>query len=222
MRELVIFDIDNTIVKGQSQQLLLKYLFRKRFIGLSYFFRIYIWFIFYKLGLTKNPYKVMEYAFRFLKDKKVIEIESIIDSFFNEVLKKYFFQEAIDLIKNHQSRDREILLLSNVIDVLTRKIAEFLNIKYYMCTNLEVINNKFTGKITKEIVYGENKGFLVKNFINNNHFSFNESWAYGDHITDVYVLEISSHPFAVNPDKNLAREAQKRGWPILAFNKTLF
>lgn len=48
--------------------------------------------------------------------------------------------------------------------------------------------------------------------------SLNNSWAYGDHISDIEFLEISTHPNVINPDKLLLVEAQKRNWPILKFN----
>lgn len=220
-KELVIFDIDNTIVKGQSQKLLLSYLYRKKIIGFSYYLRIYVWFILYKLGLIRNPKKTMEYAFMFLKGKVVEETEKIIDNFFEEVLKKHIFEEAINLINDHRSKNREILLLSNIIDVLAKKITDFLGVRYCISTKLEIIDGKYTGKILGDIVYGENKEVFAKNFIQGNNFSVNTSWAYGDHITDLNVLKSVKYPFAVNPDKSFYKEAQKRKWPILAFNKTL-
>ncbi len=67
MKDLVILDLDNVIVKGQSQKLLLNYLFKRKLIGYWYFLKIYLWFVFYKIGLIKNPKRVMEYAFSFLK-----------------------------------------------------------------------------------------------------------------------------------------------------------
>ena len=33
------------------------------------------------------------------------------------------------------------------------------------------------------------------------------------------MLEMVGHPYAVNPDKELRRIAQERGWPVLVFDK---
>jgi hypothetical protein len=41
--------------------------------------------------------------------------------------------------------------------------------------------------------------------------------AYSDSISDLPLLEAVGHPTAVNPDRALRREAQQRGWPVLAF-----
>jgi len=82
MNELVIFDLDNTLIKKQSQALLLAYVLKKRLISPFFYFIIMTWFIFYKLGLVKNPRKIMEYSFSFLKGKRVISFRKIIDDFF--------------------------------------------------------------------------------------------------------------------------------------------
>ena len=41
------------------------------------------------------------------------------------------------------------------------------------------------------------------------------SYAYSDSVTDVHMLEVVGHPFAVNPDKELRRLAGERGWRIV-------
>ena len=70
MRELVIFDLDNTLIKGQSQAFLLSYLLKKGVITPFFYLKLMSWFIFYKLGLIKNPGRIMDYSFSFLKDNE--------------------------------------------------------------------------------------------------------------------------------------------------------
>ena len=50
-------------------------------------------------------------------------------------------------------------------------------------------------------------------------YDLENSYAYSDSVTDVFMLETVGHPHAVNPDRELRRIAQERGWPILVFNK---
>ncbi|MCX6731614.1 MAG: HAD-IB family hydrolase [Candidatus Parcubacteria bacterium] len=221
MKELVIFDVDNTIIKGQSQRLLLEYVFKKRLIKFFYYLKILCWFILYKLGIAKNPKKTMEYAFGFLKDKDENYLKNIIDDFFESELKKHFYKEALDLIDKHKRNGQEIILISNAIEPIIMRIAQYLGIKDYIATKLEIQNGKFTGKLFGEIVYGKNKIDKIREFIKKNNFSLKNSWSYGDHITDLPVLKIASHPIAVNPDKILFKEASKKHWPVLNFKNLL-
>lgn len=220
MKEIVIFDIDNTLIKGQSQQIFLKYLYQKKLIGLIPFLRIYFWFIFYKLGLIKNPKKIMDYAFSFLRGWKTNDFEKIINEFFQKELINYFFQEGIEIIKDHREKGREIILVSNAFFQLTAMIAKFLSVNNYIGTELKIADGKFTGEVTEKIVYGKNKVAWVKKIIDKNGLSLNNSYAYADHISDIPILELASFPFAINPTPSLAKKAREKNWPIMIF-KTL-
>ena len=45
------------------------------------------------------------------------------------------------------------------------------------------------------------------------------SYAYSDSVTDLPMLEAVGNPVAVNPDKELRREAEERGWQIRDFRR---
>lgn len=219
MKELVILDLDGVIISGQSQQALLNFLFKKGFISPFFYFKVCLWFILYKLGLVKNPQKIMEYAFGFLKGKSIDEVDKITDEFFNNVLQKFIFPEMTGIIKEHYERGRELIIISNSVDIIVKRVANFLGIKNYIGTKLEIIDKRFTGKIFGKIVYAENKVNLLKEFIQNNNLNLENSFAYTDHISDLTLLEVVSHAYAVNPDKKLLFEAKKRNWQILNFKK---
>jgi len=215
MKEIVILDLDGAIVNGQSQQIFLKYLFKKKIVGLFFYIKINLWFLFYKMGLVRDPQNIMDYSFSFLKGKTVGEISILIDDFFNDNLKKFIFSEMIGIIKEHKIKNREIIIASNAVDIIVKKIANFLNIDNYIATKLEIKDEKFTGNILGEIVYGKSKPKLVKEFVEINNLSLENSWAYTDHISDLDLLLLSSNPYAVNPDKLLLKEAKKRKLAIL-------
>jgi HAD superfamily hydrolase (TIGR01490 family) len=218
-KELVIFDIDGTLIRGQSQRALLSFFFEKKVVGTFYFLKVYLWFVLYRVGLVADPRTIAEYAFSFLAGREVSGVELLIRNFLDEKLKYNFNERVLEVLKNHQKEDRSVVLVSNAVDVLVKDIADFLNIKYYIATRLEMKDSKFTGKISGQIVYGENKLRLARAFVQEHGFSFENTWAYGDHESDVPLLEAVKHPIVVNPDKGLAEIAKKRCWEILSFSK---
>jgi HAD superfamily hydrolase (TIGR01490 family) len=163
----------------------------------------------------------MDFSFSFLKGKKIEEVDEIVEVFLKEVLHKFIFSEIIDIINEHKAKDREVIIVSNGADILVKKVADFLDIKNYISTRLEITNGKFTGKILGDIVYGKNKVKVTNEFIKKNNLDLYNSYAYADHISDLDLLLMVSNPFAVNPDNLLFAEAKKRNWPILMFNKNL-
>lgn len=219
MNELVIVDIDNTLVKGQSQNILLDYLYRRKIIGVFYFVKIYLWFILYRFGLVKNPKPILEYAVRFLKDKDVVSVERIIKKFVDTTLRHFFFAEALEIIRIHKKAGRKIILVSNAVDVLVKEISDLVAANDYIASALEIKDNVHTGKIVGQLVYGDRKLAVVKSYAEKHgEFSFKNMWVYADHYSDEKLLSAVGHPYAVNPDSGLKKIAIAKKWPILIFN----
>jgi len=216
MKELVIFDIDGTIVRGQSQRLFLKYLLSVHKINLSFYLKIMMWFILYKLGLVKDPKKTMEYAFSFLKVKSVEEIADLAHDFFEKVLKENIYSDALYIIKEHIRLGREVILVSNAAEPIVKELALYLNVKQYICTTLEIIDGHYTGKI-EDIIYGEHKTDVIEKFAEVHGCNLNTAWAYGDHVSDQSLLSIVKHPVATNPASALYKIAHQKHWSILNF-----
>jgi HAD superfamily hydrolase (TIGR01490 family) len=218
---IVIFDVDDTLIRGQSQQLFIKYLLKKGFISYFAYIKIMAWFVLYKFGFVSDPKKIAEYSFKLFKGKSKEEIEKLSKDFFQEILSKEFYKEALDIIKEHRNKGHKIILLSNAIEIIVRKISERLNIPDYICTKLETVNEIYTGKIFGEVTYGQNKVGKIKNYLSENNIKLEEteSWGYGDHSSDIFVLELVKYPFAINPDRKLRKVASERNWGILKFKK---
>ncbi len=221
MQELVILDLDGVIINGQSQQIFLDYLFNKKLVSLFFYLKIYCWFILYKLGLVKSPKKMMNFAFSHFDGRKIDEVSGIVDKFFSGKLSEFIFPEIIDIINEHKVQGRELVIISNSAEIIVGKVSNFLGIKNYIGTQLETVGGKFTGKIEGEIVYGKNKLVVATEFVQKNNLNLNNSWSYADNISDLDLLMSVSKPYAVNPDRFLLSEAQKRNWPILKFKNIL-
>ncbi len=221
MQELVILDLDGVIINGQSQQFFLNYLFKKKMVGLFFYLKLSFWFVLYKLGIIKDPERIMKASYSFLKGRNCEEIAAIVGDFFSEQLKKFIFSEIIGIIDEHNRKNRELLIASNAVDFIVKRIADFLGIKNYIATKLESAGGKFSGEISGEIVYGEKKAGAVRSFIKENNLSLSGSWAYTDHFSDLPLLFLVDNPRVVNPDKFLLFEARKRNWPILKFKNII-
>lgn len=218
MNELVVFDVDGTILKGQSQKLLLDFAFKEKYISKFCYFKLNLWFIFYKLGLVKNPLPAINYAYSFLKNKSILEVENLIEKFFNLVLKKYIFKEAVEIIEEHLSSGRKVILVSNAVDILIKRIAKHLNVHDSISTKLEIQNDLYTGEIIGEIMYGENKIKAVEEYAKQKGISTENSWSYADHYSDIPLLSKSAHAFVINPSGKFKKVAMLKKWSILNFN----
>lgn len=215
MKEVVILDVDNTILKGFSQELLVGYLRKKGYVSFLYRIILGLWLISYKLGFVKDPKSAMEYGFAFIKNKTVREMDTLVEDFFNTVWLKTIYPEMEKIIKEHQNLGRELILVSNAPDILVKKLASYLKINTYIATELEIKDGIYTGKINGEIMYGKRKLNAVNEYIKSNGLSLKNSWGYGDHTSDIFILSEVAHPVAVNPSRGLRNLAIKNNWSIL-------
>ena len=219
--EIVIFDVDDTLIKGQSQKIFIDYLFKKKMISLFVYLKILVWFLFYKIGMVSNPKSIAEYSFKLFRGKTEQEIKNISKSFFDDCLIKYFYQDALNILNENKKNNGKIILLSNAIEIIIKEIAEYIEIADYICTKLEIKDGLYTGKIDGNTTFGENKVKKLENFLKENNLSLEkqQSWGYGDHLSDIFVLKLVKYPSVVNPSRKLEKVAKENKWRILNFNK---
>jgi HAD superfamily hydrolase (TIGR01490 family) len=135
-----------------------------------------------------------------------------------EVIEPLIYQEAIDLIERHQSLGDEVWLVSMTPGEIVEPFAEMLGLNGAICSRAKIDGNgKFTGEL-EFFAQGENKAIAMRELAAMRGIDLAESSSYSDSETDIPMLEAVGHPFAVNPDRTLAKLATERGWPILSFS----
>jgi HAD superfamily hydrolase (TIGR01490 family) len=212
--KVAFFDVDGVIVKGQTQKFLIKYLLKKRKIPLWLYIKIYFWFIFYKLGLVKETIKIREKVIKYFKGQDVVEFEKIFDDFFEKEIKQRINKKVFNLIKKHLENKDIVVLTSASLEEIVERIKNYVGANFVIATKLGRNSGKYTGEIDGKIPYGENKVLKIKEFLEEKKYTFEESYAYSDHISDLPLLEFVENPCAVNPDKELRKVAIKKGWKI--------
>ncbi|MBU1130954.1 HAD-IB family hydrolase [Patescibacteria group bacterium] len=218
MSYVVFFDLDDTLLKGQSQKLLVKYLFQRKKVSVFFLMMIYFWFILYKLNLVKDVIKIREISFRICRGWNVLYTIDLLNDFFKDIKSK-FYKDAINEINLHKEKDGKIILVSASLLPLVEIIRKYFSFDYAIATDLKSENGIFTGEIFGSVVYGENKKNLIKEFLKEKKISLKGSFAYSDHISDYDLFELADNPIVVNPNKKLFNIAKQKGWMVKIFHK---
>lgn len=218
MKKMVFVDLDNTLVKGQSQQLFIRYLFKKNKIPFRFMMKIYVLFFLWKIYLIRDVISIRKNVYRAFAGWEVNEVKIMINDFFESELKNLFYPQALEIVTQHIKRNDEIVIVSGSINLLLEVIKNYIGVNYYISTILEEKNGKLTGGVCNLIPYGENKIELVKKFLIEHKFSLENSYAYTDHVSDFTFLKLVTYPRVVNPDTKLRKIAKRNNWPILIFN----
>lgn len=96
-------------------------------------------------------------------------------------------------------------------------IANHLKIDDIICSELEVVNDIFTGKPVGRLCINEEKPHKLKDFCSKYGYPVKDAYFYGDSLDDLPALDIVGHPVCINPDKKLKKIAIEKGWEILQF-----
>lgn len=213
----VFFDVDNTLVKGQTQQILVHYLYKKGKVNSLFFLKIFLWFLLYKLHLVKNVFTIREITFESFAGWKVSEFDGLVKDCFEKEIKRRIFPQGLKLIQLHMKENYEIILTSASLSNIIEFLREYFGTRFTLSTKLAAQDDKFTGKVFGRVAYGENKANMAKELIQRYDLSLKGSYAYADHISDLPLLQLVDNPIVVNPDRKLKKIAMKRNWQLYYF-----
>ena len=145
------------------------------------------------------------------------EVRELVASTLDEVIEPLIYAEALALIDHHRERGDEVWLISSAPREIVEPFAELLGLTGAVASRARIDEQgKFTGEM-EFFAQGENKARAIADLAAERGLDLSESYAYSDSETDVPMLEVVGHPYAVNPDRALARVARDRSWPILSF-----
>jgi HAD superfamily hydrolase (TIGR01490 family) len=208
-RVIAIFDVDQTLVQGNTERFFFRYLVRQRLISVSQALSF--------LGQLACRPRGRFQDKRYLAGLEVEEVVRLAGRCYQEDIAPRVSPEGLACILEHQIQDHAIALLSGSLSVLLTPLKEELGADWLIATELERLNGKFTGEIAGLHPRGRNKLFLLQDLSYSHGFDLSRSFAYGDHIQDVHVFRSIGHPVAVNPSWRLRLQARKHRWPIRYF-----
>ena len=123
---------------------------------------------------------------------------------------------ARSLIADHADDVRVMITATNRF--ITGPIASALGIETLLATELEEKDGRFTGRERGMPCYREGKVTRLEEWLGERGerlTDYGESWFYTDSINDLPLLQRVTHPVAVHPDPKLRAHAVAQGWQIL-------
>ncbi len=138
-----------------------------------------------------------------------------------------FFPAALRRLAWHAAQDHAIYLVTGSLGPLAvcaawqlaRELAAWTGIgkpRIGVCaTRLEETNGCWTGGVAGEAICGEAKKRTIERVARCARIDLQRSYAYGDRLSDRWMLESVGIPAAVNPSRALEKAARRRGWAVL-------
>lgn len=144
-------------------------------------------------------------------------VASIVAETLDEMISPIVFAEALELFEEHHAAGRKVVIVSSSPEEVVNPIGVFLGADHVIATRARLDENgAYSGEL-EFYAYGPHKADAINEFAAEHSIDLSESYAYSDSITDIPMLAAVGNPVAVNPDRELTREAIERGWELRRF-----
>jgi HAD superfamily hydrolase (TIGR01490 family) len=214
--KLVLFDLDNTLLDGDSDYEWAQFLIEKGVISRQKYERRNKEFLeAYEAGsLDINQF--LDFQLKPLSEHSRNQLNDWHDEFMQVKIDPMISNAARQLVL--QFKDELIAIVTATNSFITGPIAREFGIKHLIATELEEQGGEFTGRSVGEPSFKNGKVTRVNAWLNDMGLSFDEfeeTLFFSDSINDLPLLEIVQKPVAVNPDPKLLSYAMKNNWDIL-------
>ena len=126
-----------------------------------------------------------------------------------------FFASGIERVAWHLGQQHKVFIVSGTLEPLARAVPQLLPGPVTICaTKLEARDGIWTGRLVGEHIYRKAKACAVRCLASQHNLDLSRSYAYGNRMDDLAMLESVGHQVGVNPSPWLERAAWKRGWPM--------
>jgi HAD superfamily hydrolase (TIGR01490 family) len=213
---LAIFDLDNTLLRGDSDHAWGEFLVEQGAVDRERFAADNDRYYAAYLAGTLDIYEFLEqHQLRPLAEHDRATLERWRAEFMRRKIAPLILPAARALLDEHRARGDTLLIITATNSFITTPIAAALGVPHLIATEPEERAGRFTGKVAGVPSYREGKVTRLTSWLNDRHESLDNSWFYSDSHNDLPLLNLVAHPVAVNPDDTLADYARTRGWPVL-------
>jgi HAD superfamily hydrolase (TIGR01490 family) len=219
-RTAAFFDLDKTIIARSSTLAFSRSFYQGGLINRRAVLRsAYAQFVYLVGGADHDQMERMRaYLSSMCTGWDVQQVKDIVSETLHELIDPIIYDEAATLIEEHHLAGRDVVIVSTSGSEVVEPIGEMLGADRVIATRMVIEDGHYTGAIDY-YAYGETKATAVRALAEQEGYDLEGSYAYSDSVTDLPMLEAVGHPFAVNPDRALRREAVARKWPVLVFTK---
>ena len=212
---LAIFDLDHTLLTGDSDYLWGEYMVENNIVEEQKFrARNKVFYQEYQRGTLDNE-RYLKFALEPLTHFTIEELYTWRADYVEKWIKPLIAPGAAKLLDSHRASNHELLIISATHLFITEPIAQMLEVPIALATEPEIIDNRYTGRYLGTPTYQQGKVTVLTEWLGDSDHSLEGSYFYSDSINDISLLELVDNPKAVNPDDKLKAIAEDRNWEII-------
>ncbi|MGB6182600.1 MAG: HAD-IB family hydrolase [Rhodococcus sp. (in: high G+C Gram-positive bacteria)] len=216
---VAFFDFDGTVIDGYSATAVFKERLRSFDVDLLELWDISSAVVEMRVrGTTVD--NLMDKAVRALSGKTHDELMAQSAKLFRSDLASQIFPDVRTLILAHRSAGHRIVMSTSATPYQAQPVVDDLRFDDLICTHPEIGDDGvLTGLLTGQSLWGPRKAAAIEDWAEKDGVELADCFGYSNGAEDVPMLETVGRPVALNPDGELERTAQNRGWSSVALRK---
>jgi HAD superfamily hydrolase (TIGR01490 family) len=215
MPKLTIFDLDNTLLAGDSDRAWGQYIVEKNIVSddfLSESERFYSNYYDGNLDIDK----FLSFCLKPLMQNKLSKLLELRKDFIEYKIKPMMLNKAIETV-NHKKSEGRVIIATATNSFVTRPIADLFKIDDLIATEFVIQDNKFTGEVDGIPCFREGKVAKVEDWVKTNGYDLSDATFYSDSFNDLPLLERVKNAIVVDGDNELIKQAQSNDWECISF-----
>jgi HAD superfamily hydrolase (TIGR01490 family) len=214
------FDVDNTLIRGASIYHFARGLAARNMLGPGDVVRMTMRHLSFRVQGTEDLGQVeavRQAALSFVAGRRVAEMVQLGEEIYNETMASRIWEGTRKLTQRHLAAGEQVWLVTATPVELAEILARELGLTGALGTVAEIEDGIYTGRLVGGLLHKEAKAAAIRALAEREGLELARCTAYSDSANDLPMLTLVGHPNAVNPDRRLRAEAERRGWPVHEF-----
>lgn len=218
-RRLALFDLDNTLLAGDSDHAWGEFLIGKQLVDEQthrtendrYYQQ-------YREGKL-DIHGYVRFTLQPILSLSKVQRLALHAEFMRKAITPLYLSKADAIVAQHRENGDLTIIITATNEFITQPIAERFQVEHLIATELEMEKDRFTGRIEGTPCYQLGKVEKLQHWLQKQsaRMSLDDAIFYSDSINDLPLLERVATPVVVDPDAQLTEEARKRNWEIISF-----
>ncbi len=216
---LAIFDLDNTLIGGDSDHLWGQFVCEEGLVDAGDFAeRNEQFYADYQAG-NLDIMAYLRFALGPLAGRPAQELAALHAKFMATRIEPILLPAADALIDDHRRRGHHLLIVTATNRFITEPIARHLGIEDLIACEGEQVDGVYTGEPSGIPSYHAGKVTRLLDWLDCSGETLDDAWFYSDSHNDLPLLELVDNPVAVDPDDKLRAKAEAAGWPVISLRE---
>ena len=217
---LAIFDLDNTLLRGDSDYLWGEFLVENNYVDAKAYQQSNQDFYDQYLAGTMDIFEFLAFQLKPLADNSMETLFRWREDYLAKKIQAIILPAAQELINKHRQQGDTLLIITATNSFITAPIAKQFNIPHLIATEPEFVKGRYSGKVAGTPSFKQGKVTRLNEWLEQQSIDLEGSYFYSDSHNDLPLLKLVDHPIVVDADSKLQAIAEQQSWQSISLRSS--